>query len=113
LGWTVVKKERAGGKYVLVREDLSDHTKGILGPVKSDYIPLQNIEAFSFLDEIVNRGTAVYDSAGTLDEGRWVWIIPRFPGDLEILPEDPIGRFLLLAIHLRPAIIGWHISPSD
>lgn len=104
LNWTVAKKDLPPGQehqplkggYVLVREDLWNAGKGgILGNVRADYTPLQNVEALSFLDSIVKTGAAFYDSIGALGQGEWVWIMLRFAGDLEIAPHDRVAKYLL------------------
>lgn len=104
LNWTVAKKATnsfqnpptSTAQYLLVREDLwNEGARGVLGPVHADYMPLQNVDAFNFLDPIVQSGAAFYDSAGVLEQGKWVWIILRFLGNSEVAANDFIGQFLL------------------
>jgi phage/plasmid-like protein (TIGR03299 family) len=84
------------GRHAVVREDLWNEGKvGFLGSAVADYTPMQNIEAFNFFDPIVRTGAAFYDSMGALLQGQWVWIMLRFHGDVEIAPNDLIGKFLL------------------
>src|ERR1700677_4456255 len=58
-------------KYVTVRKD----TEIGLGVVGSVYTPLQNSEAFGFMDEIVEAGAAKYKWAGELRGGRKVYVL--------------------------------------
>lgn len=84
------------GPGFLAREDLWNQNKdSSLGSVRADYTPLQNAQAFSFLDPIVQSGVASYESAGILGKGEFVWIMLRFHNDLEIGPHDLMAKFLL------------------
>jgi hypothetical protein len=104
LNWKVAKKEHSDEErsvpqqsYVLVREALGDENAGrILGEVRPNSVPLQNAEAFSFLDPLVKTGGVFYESAGAISDGKWIWMVLRLRGDLEIAPNDRIGRFLVV-----------------
>jgi phage/plasmid-like protein (TIGR03299 family) len=68
-------------------------TDRVLGVVSKDYVPLQNREAFAFLDSLVEDGSLCYETAGAVKEGRQIWLLARMPGSLapagtsdEILP---------------------------
>jgi phage/plasmid-like protein (TIGR03299 family) len=67
-----------------------------LGIVGKGYRPLQNVEAFRFMDDVVDSGEAKYETAGSLREGRRVWMLARLPKDLLIGGEDAVRQFLLL-----------------
>jgi phage/plasmid-like protein (TIGR03299 family) len=60
------------------------------------YVPLQNREAFSFFDALIGEGKAVYETAGSLDRGRRIWLLAKLPGDVWVSREDNVGKFLLL-----------------
>jgi phage/plasmid-like protein (TIGR03299 family) len=64
--------------------------------MRSSYHPIQNVEAFSFFDEVVGKGQAIYDTAGALKDGRKVWIMAKLPGHLFIDADDKIERNILL-----------------
>src|SRR5687768_8669677 len=76
LDWEVQKQRlytgperdiRVRDKYVVCRTDrLAQPDGGQLGIVGADYQPLQNEEAFSFLDPVVGEGAAVYHTMGSL-----------------------------------------------
>lgn len=56
--------------YVVTR-DIDGQQYGI---VTDKYVPLQNEEAFRFFDGLVADGSAKYDTAGSLDNGRTIWM---------------------------------------
>jgi hypothetical protein len=64
-------------RYAVCRTDRLDQADGgQLGVVGRDFTPLQNREAFSFLDPVVGDGGAIYHTAGSLRGGRRVWCWP-------------------------------------
>lgn len=81
--------------FKIVRED-TDTVLSILG---KRYTPIQNIEAFEFFDSVVGEGQAVYDTAGSLNQGKKVWIMAKLKGSLFIdsNPTDTIDKNVLLS----------------
>lgn len=70
----------------------------ILGVVGPTWKPLQNKSAFNFFDPFVASGQAHYETAGSLQQGRRVWVLARLGGDdLEILKGDLVRKYLLLS----------------
>jgi len=67
------------------------------GVVGSRYHPIQNADAFQFLDGLVEDGELRYHTAGSLKGGRVVWILGQLKGNLEPVPGDPVGKFLLFS----------------
>jgi phage/plasmid-like protein (TIGR03299 family) len=74
-----------------------------LGTVGPRYTPLQNAEAFEWFqpyltpDEDGNRAAALH-TAGSLDEGRKVWVLAKLNLDnAEIVPGDDVAKYLLLS----------------
>lgn len=61
----------------VVRQD----NKTCLGMVGNRYTPLQNKEAFAFVDEIANNSEipAVYETAGSLWNGKKVFLLMKLP----------------------------------
>lgn len=60
------------------------------------YVPIQNASAFAFFDSLIGEGHAVYETAGSLDQGRRIWLLAKLPGDVWVTPEDAVGKYLLL-----------------
>lgn len=62
------------------------------------FVPLQNENAFSWFDPIIEAGDASIESAGVLRNGRRVWILARLHGaDTEVVEGDKLSNYLLLA----------------
>lgn len=76
----------------VVRED----TGSILGTVGDRYEPLQNIDAFTFFDQVIGDGGAYLNTAGSLDRGRKIWISAKAPGHV-IVGKDEIEKYMLLS----------------
>lgn len=64
--------------------------------VSDQYVPLQNVEAFEFFDEVVGQGAAIYHTAGYLRKGDRVWILAKLPDTMSILGMDDIEPYVLL-----------------
>lgn len=79
-------------KRAIVRE--SDNS--FFGIATPAYTPMQNRDAFTFFDNIVGSGQAIYHTAGSLRGGRVVWILAKLPQTAEIKGVDPVNNYLLL-----------------
>lgn len=74
----------------------------VLSGVGSRYVPVQNREAFAFCDAIGSgpdgSGDVRYETAGSLKEGRVVWMLARMERDrFEVVPGDAVVPYLLLS----------------
>jgi len=67
-----------------------------LGSVGTRYRPIQNRDSFGFFDEVVGKGSAYYETAGAIRDGRRVWVLARVPGDLFVANTDRIEKYVLL-----------------
>jgi phage/plasmid-like protein (TIGR03299 family) len=81
--------------FATVRKD----TKDILGIVSEKYEIVQNIETFNFFDSIVERGEAMYQTAGVLGKGERMFITAKLPDDIEIGGEKIEKNILLTTGH--------------
>lgn len=75
-----------------------DSDKSVLGVVGPTYTPLQNVDAFSFFDPFIENGLATLETAGSLKNGKRVWILAKVALDpIEIVKGDSIERFIVLS----------------
>jgi len=87
------EKGKALADYCFTRRQ---DTGTVLGcGMTSDYRVVQNKEAFSFLDSLLQDGVMRYESAGALDGGRTVWALARMPSVDNIAEGDDSLRYNL------------------
>ena len=98
-----VHAEHMGNQYELVNDfkaiGRSDVNK-FLGIVGSRYTPLQNRDAFRLLEPLLKERVASIETAGSLREGRDVWILVRFDIDDPVVKEvfaDEVVPFGLIS----------------
>lgn len=84
-------QEVPGTKAVIRLTDLN-----ILGTVGDRYVPLQNREAFSFMDSIAADGLMRYHSAGSLRGGKIVFLSAVIPGAMKIAKGVELDKYLLM-----------------
>ena len=74
----------------------TDHQ--LLGIVSQQYKPLQNCDAFSWFDFLIHDNDVALESAGSLKEGKRVWILAKINQDpSDIVKNDPVEPYLLLS----------------
>lgn len=67
-----------------------------LGVVGTRYVPIQNADAFAFLNYIADESGAVFETAGALDGGRRVFMSMKFPQHMEIAGgQDTVDYYLM------------------
>lgn len=84
--------DEVGGYYAVQRET----DKVVLGVVGAPYTPLQNAEAFAFMDALVDSGDAHWETAGSLRGGKWVFMTMKLPREIKVGGEDPVDLYLAL-----------------
>lgn len=81
--------------FTTYRED----TNQPMGVVGKGYRPVQNLESYSILDELLNHGM-VAESAGSFRQGRKTFVSARIPDDLVVDPDgvgDIIRQYLMIS----------------
>jgi phage/plasmid-like protein (TIGR03299 family) len=69
-----------------------------LGIVGRDYTPLQNEKAFEFFNPFIESGLASFETAGSLREGKTVWVLAKLNKDpIVIGKDDLVNKYLLLS----------------
>ena len=81
LDWEV--KQRSiqvcgGAKIENFKANVRSTDGKVLGVVSDRYQIVQNTEAFSFTDELVG-GDVRYETAGSLQDGRKIWLLAKMP----------------------------------
>lgn len=71
-------------------------TRQVLGVVGRDYEVVQNRDAFSFFDSILDGEGIQYETAGALGKGERIFITAKLPGYIEVGREDLIEKYLFL-----------------
>lgn len=86
--------KRSEGYQALVRED-NNQTLSIM---KDSYHPLQNKDAFNFFNPFIDSGLASFETAGSLKDGRIVWILAALnKAPIDIGSGDIVHKHLLLS----------------
>lgn len=96
--WLVEKRpifaQLEDGTYIEVADKFAtvrNHPKkgyAALGVVGNQYVPVQNEEAFEMLDAIRDDSGAVYETAGSLYNGKRVFISMKLPNTLKFETND-------------------------
>src|SRR4051794_34975099 len=78
-----------------VRRATDRRVLGVVGPA---YRPLQNRDAFAFLQPLLDAGLASLHTGGSLCGGRKVWLLAQFEREpLVIADGDEVRKFVLLS----------------
>ena len=93
LDWKVVQKKvysEDGIKIDGYTANVRDKDGKALGIVGSRYSIVQNEDAFRFTDALLGEGVT-YETAGSLKEGKVIWLLAKLPNKYEILGDavDP------------------------
>lgn len=94
LDWTVSKVPLVyNGKitdyFVIQRDDTGD----LLSTAKKTFQPIQNSEAFAFMDNLIPEGVT-YEKVGVSKNGRKIWMLAKMP-DTTIL-DDAVDPYIVL-----------------
>ena len=98
LDWTVVQEPIYTNFNKPVegyRANVRSTDRKVLGVVSDRYKVVQNVEAFSFTDELLGRGVR-YETAGSLQEGKKVWLLARLPREY-IIAGERISPYLVFS----------------
>lgn len=98
LDWNVIQKEVQtvdGISIPNVKANIRDSDNRVLGIVSNRYKVLQNKEAFQFTDKLLG-GDILYETAGSLQGGRKVWILAKLSKEYQFL-DDEVTPYLVLS----------------
>lgn len=98
LDWEVLQEAiytDAGDKIAGYKANVRSTDKKVLGVVTDRYKVIQNAEAFEFTDSLLGEGVR-YETAGSLAEGRKVWLLARLPREY-IIGGERISPYLVFS----------------
>lgn len=78
--------------------------------VSHKYQVLQNRDAFTFMDNLVDQGLA-YETAGSLRNRAWVWMTAKLPGDISVGGEKHDVYLLLSNSHDGTKAVRVDVTP--
>lgn len=90
LDWQVNQEPIMTGTFKSVSgyvANVRSDNQAILGIVSDSYKVVQNEEAFAFTDALIGEGVR-YETAGSLDGGRKVWLLAKLPERYQLAGED-------------------------
>lgn len=77
------------------KANVRDSDDAVLGVVTDRYKVIQNEEAFAFTDELLGEGVR-YETAGSLQGGRRVWLLAKLPQEY-IISGERISPYLVFS----------------
>ena len=98
LDWKVVKEPVYTQAEELIegyKANVRDGDRKVLGVVTNRYRIIQNEEAFGFTDALLGEGVR-YETAGSLQGGRKVWLLARLPHEY-IISGERISPYLVFS----------------
>ena len=100
LDWTVDLKEVAVDGNIVkgYKAAMRSDTNTCLGVVSDQYKILQNTEAFEFFQPFLDTEVASLETAGSLKNGKRVWILAKINRDDMIIDKnDRVEKYILLS----------------
>jgi len=68
-----------------------------LGVVGDRYTILKKKNAFGFFDAVVDEDAAIYHTAGSLFNGKKIWLLAKLPDSIYVGGDDVIDQYVLLS----------------
>lgn len=113
LEWKVYQQSVYTGSGIEIpgyRANIRNTDNKVLGVVTDRYKIVQNEEAFAFTDELLGEGVR-YETAGSLQEGKKVWLLARLPKEY-IISGEQISPYLVFSnSHDGSAAVRVAITP--
>jgi len=80
-----------------------DTDQEVLTMITDKWNPVQNHEAFDFFRDFVDEGAMEMHTAGSLQNGKWVWCLAKMSDSFELFGGDKVDGYLLFS---NPHIYG-------
>ena len=85
------------GREVLThRATFRTDNNDVLGVVGNRYFPVQNVDCFNLFDAVIGTGEAKYDTVGTLQGGKRIWMLAKFDKGIVLDNGEKIESYMLL-----------------
>lgn len=100
LDWTVGLKNLVTTEGIPVPQMavIRESDNGVLGVVGKNWTPVQNTKAFSFFDPFVDSGECTFETAGSLMNGKKVWILAKINRKpMQIAKGDEVAKYVMLS----------------
>lgn len=113
LDWNVVQELIFTGKMELIngcKVNIRDTDRKPLGMVSDKYKVVQNRDAFAFTDNLLGEGVR-YETAGSLQNGKRVWLLARMPHDYIIFEDEFIPYLLFFNTHDGSGAVKVALTP--
>lgn len=94
-----------------VVENYRDTDESNLGIVTSSYRICQNTDAFAFTDALAGSGEIQYETAGSLNGGKRIWLLAKLEGDRKILGDDMENYLVFTNAHDGTGSIRCAVTP--
>ena len=113
LNWKVLQEPVYTENEELIqgyKANVRDTDRKVLGVVTDRYKVIQNEEAFAFTDTLLGEGVR-YETAGSLQEGRRVWMLARLPREF-IIGGERISPYMVFSnIHDGSGAVKTALTP--
>lgn len=113
LDWKVLQEPlftSSGFEAKGFKANVRDKDKQLLGVVTDRYKIIQNEDAFAFTDELLKQGVR-YETAGSIQGGRKVWLLARLPQEYIIGGERISPYLVFFNSHDGTAAVKVAITP--
>lgn len=105
---TTDKPVKIEGRKAVVR----DSDNSVLGLVSDKYVPFQNADAFTFADNLIDSGEAIYETAGSLRHGKVIFLTAKLPEQILIGGEDAHDMYIVMRTsHDGTKAISVNVTP--
>ena len=98
-------------RFATMRTD----TKDLLGVVSDKYQVVQNVDAFSFFDSLVDlddSDKAIFHTAGAIGQGEKMWIQAKMPAHIKVGKDDITDMYVtIMNGHDKTTAVNAYMTP--
>lgn len=113
LNWNVLSQTMYTKDGLLIpgyRANVREADNSVLGVVSNRYKIIQNEEAFAFTDNLLGEGVT-YETAGSLQGGKKVWILARLPEEYRICGDEITPYLVFMNSHDGSGAVKVALTP--